>query len=395
MNASHAPVLYDPYDHGLHADPYPRYRRMRDDAPVYRHPEQGWFALTRQADVLDAVNDWRTFSSADGITLEGLPPDVQPEMISMDPPRHDELRDLVKRVFTPRRIAELGDHVGVMARELVADIDPDDIDLVRDLAVPLPARVMAEMLGIPTGDQLAFGDWADALLRRDTSVPATMVRAREAGAQLSGYLARVIADRHEHPTDDLIGVLVRAAGEGEGLSDEELLGFSRLLLVAGNETTTHLIGNALVALARHPGQRELVLADPDLIGAAVEETLRYDAPVQTVVRTTTTDVERYGVVIPAGVKVVLVLGAANRDERAFSDPDDFLVTRPPRSLAHHVAFGHGIHYCIGATLARAEAVHAVSAALTRFSRYELVHDDIEVVHSAAVRGPAALPVSCG
>ncbi len=385
-------VRYDPYDHELHRDPYPRYAQLRDDAPVYEHPEQGWFALTRHADVLAAVHDWPRFSSADGITLEGLPPDVQPEMIAMDPPRHDELRDLVKRAFTPRRVDQLADRVGVIARELVAAMDPADLDLARDLAVPLPARVIAEMLGIPEGDHLAFGGWADALLRRDASVPATLDQARQASAELTDYLAGIIVARRRRPTDDLVGVLVDAAGSGEGLPDGELLGFCRLLLVAGNETTSHLIGNGLVALACHPQQRDLVAGDRDLVATAVEETLRYDAPVQTVVRTVGVDVELHGVVIPAGAKVVLVIGAANRDERVFEDPDRFELRRPPKAVVQHVAFGHGIHHCLGAVLARREAVHAFTAVLDRFPDYQLAADHIEVVHSAAVRGPAAVPV---
>ena len=383
-------VYYDPYDHKLHDDPYPVYRRMRDTAPVYQHPEQGWFALTRHADVFAAIFDWQRLSSAEGITLEGLPADIQPEMISMDPPRHEELRHFVKRVFTPRRIELLAERIEALSRELVASIDPSDIDLARDLAVPLPALVIAELLGIPDRDQLAFGGWADALLRRDQGVPATMDRARQASADLSAYLAEIIAERRRRPTDDLIGVLVRAADENEGMDDEELLGFCRLLLIAGNETTSHLIGNGLIALARHPDQRRLVTQDPTLLPAAVEETLRYDAPVQALVRTASVDLQVQGTSIAAGTKVVLVVGAANRDERAFVDPDRFYLHRSQSSGVGHVAFGHGIHHCLGAVLARSEAVHALAAVLDRFPRYRLISDPVEVVHSASVRGPVSL-----
>jgi hypothetical protein len=384
-------VHYDPYAHQLHNDPYPVYKSMRDAAPVYRHPDQGWFALTRHADVFAAIHDWQRFSSAEGITLEGLPPDVQPEMISMDPPRHDELRNIVKRAFTPRRVELLTERIEAISRDLVGSIEYSDIDLARDLAVPLPALVIAELLGIPDSDRLAFGGWADALLRRDPNIPATMDRARQASTDLSAYLAGMIVDRRRHPTDDLIGVLVRAAGGNEGLDDLELLGFCRLLLVAGNETTSHLIGNGLIALARHPDQRRLVTQEPALMAAAVEETLRYDAPVQAVVRTASVDLQVQGISIAAGTKVVLVIGAANRDERVFADPDRFDLHRSQSSVVRHIAFGHGIHHCLGAMLARCEAVHAVAAVLDRFPNYRLTSDIVEVVHSAAVRGPVSLP----
>jgi len=383
-------VHYDPYDHQLHNDPYPVYKSMRDTAPVYRHPDQGWFALTRHADVFAAIHDWQRFSSAEGITLEGLPPDVQPEMISIDPPRHDELRNLVKRAFTPRRVELLTERIEAISRELVASIEDSDIDLARDLAVPLPALVIAELLGIPDGDQLAFGGWADALLRRDLNIPATIDRARQASADLSAYLAGIIVDRRRRPTDDLIGVLVRAAGGNEGLDDLELLGFCRLLLVAGNETTSHLIGNGLIALARHPDQRRLVTQEPTFLSAAVEETLRYDAPVQALVRTASVDLQVQSISIAAGTKVVLVIGAANRDERVFADPDRFDLHRSQSTVMRHIAFGHGIHHCLGAVLARCEAVHAFAAVLDRFPDYRLTSDIVEVVHSAAVRGPASL-----
>ncbi len=384
-------IEYDPYSHELHAEPYGVYRALRDHAPVYRNPEHGYYALTRHADVFAALHDWHTLSSADGITLEGLPPDIQPEMITMDPPRHDELRDIVKPAFAPKRIAVLQERVHHTASKLVDALDPDDLDLVRDLAVPLPAIVIAELLGIPAEDQLAFRGWADALIRRDVRVPATLERARDASIALSSYLADTIVDRRKHPTEDLIGMLVQAHGDAARLSDLELLGFSRLLLVAGNETTAHLIGNGLLALARHPQQQAAVVADPELLPAVVEETLRYDAPVQTLARTLMTDYGLHGVVMTAGAKVVLVLGSANRDEREFDDPDRFDIHRPLRSIVRAVAFGHGIHHCIGAALARIEAREAIAQVLLRFPTYAVTTADIDIVHSGVVRGPASLP----
>ncbi len=387
-------VDYDPYSPAVRADPYRVYRALRDNAPVYRNPEHGFYALTRHADVFWAASDWRSFSSADGVTLEGLPPDLAPEMIMMDPPRHDELRDIVKAAFTPKRIAVLEKRIREIAIELVDAFDPDDLDFVRDLTLSMPMTVMAELLGVPLVDQAAFRSWADALTMRDVRVPETLDRARVASAEISAYLTAVIVERRTAATDDVIGTLVRAGGD-ERLDDQEILGFCRLLLLAGGETTVQLIGNGLFALGRSPDQRAAVLADPTLIPSAVEETLRYEAPVQALARTVTVDTERHGVLMAAGARVLLVYGSANRDEREFDDPDRFDVHRPLRSIIRHVAFGHGIHHCIGAALARIEGRQAFEQVLRRFPNYEIEIDEIEPVPSGMVRGPKSLPVRAG
>jgi cytochrome P450 len=391
MTGGHA-LAYDPYAPDLAADPYPVYRWLRDDAPVYRHPDKGFYAVSRFTDVLAMLHDWATFSSAHGITLEGLPPDVQPEMITMDPPRHHELRSLVKRAFTPRAIAALEPRVETIARDLVADLDPDGFDLVADVAGAVPSAVIAEMLGIPLADRPRFRSWIEVLIRRKPDQPETIAAAREASAALSEYLADQIAARRPAGTNDLIGFAVRVADDTGAMDDDELLGFVRLLLVAGNETTINLIGNAFLDLGRHPDQRARVATDPSRTPGAIEEVLRYESPVPQLCRVTTREVELHGVRIPAGAQVVMVFAAANRDPREFAEPDRFDVER---AVDRHLAFGHGIHHCLGAALARLQARASVDAVLARFPEYVLTDETVEWLPSGHARGPVRLGAVAG
>lgn len=380
--------VYDPYAPALWADPYPTYAWLREESPVYRNPDKGFYALSRFADVLATLHDWETYSSAQGITLEGLPPDVQPEMITMDPPRHSELRALVKRAFTPRAVAALTPRVEAIARELVAEMDPGGFDLVGDVAGQVPSAVIAELLGIPATDRPLFREWIEALIRRRPDEPDTLVAARAASSELTAYLGDQIAARRRVPTDDLVGFAVRVADDADAMDDAELVGFVRLLLVAGNETTINLIGNALLELGRHPAERARVVADPALAGDAVEEVLRYSSPVPQLCRVTTRDVERHGVTIPAGSQVVMVFAAANRDPGEFAEPDRFDVGR---RIDRHLAFGHGIHHCLGAALARVQARAAIGAVLDRFPDYVLTDPQVEWLPSGHARGPVRLP----
>jgi cytochrome P450 len=391
MSAMHAETItYDPYAADLRENPYPVYRYLRDEAPVYRHPDKGYFVVSRFADVLETLYDHETYKSGAGITLEGLPPDVQPEMITMDPPRHDELRALVKRAFTPRAISALEPRVYETARTLVAELDPDAFDLVQDVGGLVPSAVIAEMLGIPFSDRPLFREWIEVLIRRKPDEPETIVAARAASAELSEYLAGQIAARRPVATDDLIGYSVRVADESGAMNDEELLGFVRLLLVAGNETTINLIGNAFVTLARHPDERARVVADPGLTASAVEEVLRFESPVPQLCRTTTRDLVRHDVEIPSGSVVVMVFAAANRDEREFDEPDRFDATR---RVDRHLALGHGIHHCLGAALARLQTRATIDAVLERFPNYEITTDTIEMLPSGHARGPVSLPAA--
>ena len=383
-------VTYDPYSADIRENPYPVYQYLRDEAPIYRHPEKGFYVLSRFADVLGVLHDWETYSSAKGITLEGLPPDVQPEMITMDPPRHDDLRGLVKRVFTPKAISASSPASSSIADELVAALDPNGFDLVRDVAGPVPSVVICELLGIPTSDRPLFRGWIETLIRRKPDEPDTITAARAASGELSEYLAGQIAERRRTPTDDIIGFAVSVAEDGRTLDDEELLGFVRLLLVAGNETTINLIGNSFVTLARNPDERARLAADPTLTPNAVEEVLRFESPVPQLCRHTTRDTVHHGVDVAAGSVVVIVFAAANRDEREFTDPNRFDITR---RVDRHLAFGHGIHHCLGAALARLQARAAIDAVLAKFPDYEITTDTIEMLPSGHRAGRSHFPPS--
>jgi cytochrome P450 len=383
---------YDPYSTELHRDPYPVYRRLRDEAPVFRSERHDFYAISRHADVWAAFQDWKHLSSANGITLEGLPPDIHPELITMDPPRHDELRDLVKRAFRSNHMADLFARIRRIAEELVASIDPGDCDLARDLSIPMPAIAIAELLGVPRDDVPRFRVWSEHLVQRDLNNPPTIERAKKASGELHDFLVWHIGRQRADPQDDMLGLLVRAADEAGAMNDNELVGFARLLLVAGNETTGQLVGNMIVALARNPAQRAEIAADPTLAPRAVEETLRYDSAVQALVRTTLVDYEVAGVVVPEGARLLMVMGSANRDERVFDGPDRFDIHRDPHTIARHVGFGRGIHFCLGAMLARSEAESALNALLARFPDYRLNIDEVRMVPSGQVRGPLALPV---
>ena len=388
--------LYDPYSHQLQEDPYPTYRRLRDEYPVYHNRERDFWALTRFDDVWAAVHDPEVFSSAQGIVVSSSEFDAAgaflPMMIMMDPPRHDDLRSLVNRAFTPRRIAAMEESVRAVAIELIDSFSERlSCDFVREFAAPLPTIVIADLIGVRREDRAQFRHWSDQLVQADPDKPELVQDALAAGAELYSYFATIVAERRKEPRDDLATALIEAEIDGQHLSEEELLGFLFLLLVAGNETTTNLITNGAVLLAQHPEARAELAENPSLIGGAVDEILRYDSPVQGLARTLTRDVTIHGETIPQDAKVLLVYGSANRDEREFADPDRFDIHR---RIERSVAFGHGVHYCLGAALARLEGRVAYEELLGRFPDYGL--DDpqnLERLHSGPIRGLLGLPMS--
>ncbi|HVM39637.1 MAG TPA: cytochrome P450 [Acidimicrobiia bacterium] len=386
--------LYDPFSPQVHEDPYPIYRALRDEYPLYRNGQHGYWVLSRFDDVWDTVHDPATYSSAQGIfpTQRDVATEVLlPMIIMMDPPRHDELRGLVSRAFTPRRISTMEDTIREVAVECTKElVEHGGGDAVETLAAPLPTIVIAELLGVGRADQADFRRWSDALVRGTPDDKATFHAALGAATALYDYFAHVTADRRRRPRDDLVTALVEAQDGDRMLSDEELLGFCFLLLVAGNETTTNLITNGLAALAAHPEQRVTVASDRSLVAAAVEETLRYDAPVQGLARTLTRNVEAYGTTMAAGDRLLILFGSANRDDREFDDADRFDVTR---RIDRHLAFGHGIHYCLGAALARLEARIALDELLARAPDYEIDDDAAERLRSGPVRGFERLPLA--
>ncbi len=350
--------VYDPSTAEFQENMHEVYREMRDRFPLYAGP--GFYAISRFADLWDAIHDPDTFSS-DGVAEAGQ---LMPQMIYMDPPRHSELRALVSRAFTPRRVAELEDRVRAVTRGRVDAFAPTGgCDVVHDLAAPVPSTIMAELLGVPPEHTEQFRSWTEAFL--EVTGPADI---SERASGIYGLFGELLAERRKQPGDDLMSALLAAEVDGQRLGEDDLLGFCFLLLIAGNDTTTTLIGNGVELLARHPDQRAALAADPSLIPDAVEEMLRIESPTQALPRTAVRDTERHGVPIPAGSRVMLLFGAANLDEREFPEPDAFDIRRRP---ARHLAFGHGIHYCLGAMLARLESRIVFEELLGRIPSYEL------------------------
>lgn len=381
---------FDPYSYEIHEDPYPFYRRLRDEAPAYFNEKRRFWALSRYDDVRAATNDWRTFTSSEGITLEPLRKGIEPHIIEMDPPRHTQLRALVSRAFTPNRMSRLESPIRARARALIAPFaGTGRVDLIADFAALLPMAVISEMLGVPAADQDRLRHAADALLHREPDSDELTPDGIAGATTLYGYFDGLTRERRTQPGDDLLSVLVDAEEQGHALTQSELLGFCFLLVIAGNETTTKLLGNAVSWLAENPDQRALLASDPSLIASAVEETLRYDPSTQAMARCLTGDVEMHGEHMRAGTKVLLLFGSANRDERHWPDADRFDIRR---DTTGHVAFGHGIHHCLGAALARLEARVALEELLPVLGDYEVEKENSRRVHSGNVRGFASLPL---
>ena len=388
-------ALYDPFDPSVQADPYPVYAELRARHPVYRCEPRSTWVLSRYADVDAAVTDPATYSSAKGIfpTREGL--DMTqvflPMMIMMDPPDHTRLRRLVSSAFTPRRTAALETAVHAIARELLDPfLSAGSGDLVKDFAGPLPAMVIADLLGVDRSDRDQFRTWSSTLVQGDPGEPAAMQASLDAAGSLYGYFTDVIEHRRAHPQQDLVSALVNADMDGQRLTAEELLGFCLLLLVAGHETTTNLITNSAVVLAERPDARAALAAQPAAIPDAVEELLRFDSPVQGLARTLTRDVTLHDVTMAAGDTVLLLFGSANRDSHAFPDADRF---DPKRRPERQVAFGHGIHFCLGASLARLEARIALTYMLEFMPDWRCESSSAIRLRSGPIRGYTALPLT--
>ncbi len=388
-------VEYDPFDWSVQRDPYPLYRRMRDEAPAYHNERLGFWALSRYADVMDATLDWETWSSASGVTVEG---EVDfPIMISMDPPRHTRHRNLVSRAFTKRRVAELEPVVRELAvRALDPFVGQRRLDFVSDFAARLPMDVISHMLGIPPEDRDAVRGWSNALLEREEKSALRPAASREAEACLADYFRRTIRRLRGRPESGLMSALLAAELQDEEgtqrLSEPEILGFCILLAAAGNETVTRLLGSSVLALSRFPGERARLVADPGLGPAAVEELLRYDPPSHYQGRTATRDALVHGERIPKGARVLLMTGAACRDEREYPDPDRLLLGRP---IERQIAFGYGHHICLGASLARLEMRVSLEELHRRFPDYEVEESGLELAHSSNVRGYSRVPLRFG
>lgn len=385
---------YSPLLPEVRENPYPYYAYLREHAPVYWVESLQSWAVSRYADVDYILRNPQIFSSRDFIAnfMGDLNPVPEvPWMIDLDPPVHTKIRKLVNKAFAPRLIIALESRIREICIELLNDLrSRSEFDLVRDFSAPLPVIVIAELLGVDARDRADFKRWSDAVMRATARPTHEAERAeiRRETLAMREYLEQVIAQRRKEPREDLITRLVQAEEDHQTLTALEVLALSLLILVAGNETTTNLIGNTVLTLLDHPAELVKVKANRALVPQMIEEILRYDCPVQSVARVAVRDIELAGTTIPAGANVLYLNASANRDERRYKEPDRFDVLRNPRD---HLAFGYGIHYCLGAQLARLEAKVAMEALLFEQSPFVRT-GGITSVEGIAVRGPKTLPM---
>jgi cytochrome P450 len=375
---------FDPLAPDVQADPYPTYRWFREHEPVARNEALGAWFVFRFDDVLRALHDDR-FVSGQGVSLTPGPPTrAGRTLIATDNPVHAEMRSAISGFFTPRAVARFEPRVRALVTEyLDAFTERGTCELMHDFAIPIPVIVVGDLLGVRAEDRQQFREWADDLVHQDPTRPATIAPAREAAAAIGRYFTAVIEERREHPGDDLISALLHTTVDRAPLPFEDLLGFAFLLIVAGTETTTNLVGNAALALDAHPDQRKAIASDLSLIPGAIEEVLRWDAPVQALARVVVENVTVGDVVLPAGSRVQLRFGSANRDDREFADAEAFDIRR---SITRHVGLGHGIHYCLGASLSRLEGRIMLEEFVRRIPDWTVAGSDRHP--SLEVRGPA-------
>ncbi|HEY5698460.1 MAG TPA: cytochrome P450, partial [Acidimicrobiales bacterium] len=388
-------VYFDPYDVDINADPYPVYARLRDEAPIYHNQRYDFWALSRHADVEKALLNWQTFSNTRSDILDiirsgvELPPGV---LLFEDPPLHTTHRGLMSRVFTPRRMAALEDQVrDFCARCLDPLVGSDGFDIITELASMLPMRVIGMLLGIPEEDQVAVRNRTDANLR---TVPGEPMDVKEENVARGDYFADYIEWRSKHPSDDLMTQLLNAEFEDETgttrtLTRPEVLTYTAVLAGAGNETTGRLIGWLAKLLAEHPDQRREVVEDRSLIPNVIDETLRFEPTGHASARFVTHDIDYYGTTLPAGSAMLLLQASANRDPRRYSDPGVFDIHRKD---IQHLTFGFGLHFCLGANLARLEARVALDELLNRFPEWDLDTAGMKLAPTSTVRGWESMPI---
>ncbi|WP_063131235.1 cytochrome P450 [Nocardia fusca] len=394
--ASLEPVTFDPYDYVFHEDPYPIYARLRAEAPLYYNAELDFYALSRHADVTAGFRNAAALSNANGVSLDPAAwgPHAHKTMsfLAMDDPRHMRMRKLVFKGFTPKRVADMETRIRELTLEyLEPALERGEFDWIQDFAGKLPMDVISELMGVPAADRDEIRHMADTVMHREDGVTDVPDSAIEASLNLVVYYSNMVAQRRENPTDDLTSALLGAEIDGDRLTDDEIIGFMFLMVVAGNETTTKLLGNALYWAGRNPAEYDKVAADPERVPDWVEETLRYDTSSQIVARTATADLEYHGRVIPAGSKVLLLIGSANRDGEVFDNADSYDLDRAEKG--NLASFGAGVHFCLGAHLARLEATVALQEFAARVKSYRVREDEFVRVHSSNVRGFAKLPIS--
>ena len=394
-------ILFNPLLPEFHVDPYPFYKRLREKEPIHQSP-MGFWVLTRYEDCVAVLRDQRfgreefqqMLTAVYGDETEK--PALPRSMLFRDPPDHTRLRALVSKAFTPRMIETMREHIQEIVDRLLDRVqDAGRMDVIEDLAYPLPVTVICEMLGVPVDDHASIRGWSADIARSLDAIglPSDqdiVERGRKSRRALGDYFRRLVPERRARPQDDLLSGLLAAEEQGDKLTQDEVIAMCLLLFIAGHETTVNLIGNGTLALLRHPDQLTKLRAEPALIGNAVEELLRYDSPVQRTARITTTEVELAGQLLPKGALVITALGAANRDPAQFADPDRLDVTRKdPR----HISFGFGIHFCLGAPLARVEGQLALGTLLRRAPDLALAEVNPEWRESSVLRGLKRLNVT--
>jgi cytochrome P450 len=388
---------WDPLDESLKDDPHPAWRRLREEAPAYHNEKYGFWALSRFEDLERAHRDTKVYSSAHSTVLEMMTDEPQHEgmMINLDPPEHTVLRRLVSKAFTPRRVAELEDEIRVLcARLLDAQRGSGGFDYVQDFGAQVPANVIAALLGVPPGDREEVRHHIDQIFHIEPGVGMVNDVSAQAAMWLIGYIDGQLTERRTRPRDDMLTDLVEAEmvdqdGVTRRLTPQESTGFGLLIISAGTETVARLLGWAGLLLAGHPDQQADLATDPSLIPNAVEELLRYESPSPVQGRWLTEDVELYGTTIPADSKVLLLTGSAGRDDRVYPDADRFDVRR---TFKLHVAFGYGIHFCLGAALARMEGKIALEETFKRFEKWTVDQEHAVPLHTSTVRGYKKLPI---
>ena len=390
-------IEFNPYAYEVHEDPYPFYAQLRAEAPVYRNEVLDFWAIARHADVLAAFKDVKRFSNRFGVSIDpaayGPHARIGTSFLAMDPPEHTRMRGLISRSFTPRRVKAMGPRIREIAiRRLDRLVGAGSFDVIAEFAGKLPMDIISEMLGVPEADRAELRTWADLLVHREEGVTDLPAEGIEAFGKILGYFQELIADRRKTPGKDLLSSLLELEFESgeDHLSDSELVAFCNLMIVAGNETTTKLIGNALYWLDRTPIQRARVASGEASKSQWVEETLRYDNSTQMLVRTLSEDVIIAGQSLPEGARVLLLVGSANRDESVFERSDEYDLTR---DCSRMLSFGQGTHFCLGASLARLEGAVSLEEWWKRFPDYRVELDGVSRVHSVNVRGFADLPVS--
>jgi len=397
-------IAYDPRQPAVIADPYPVFARLRDSAPVHRSDILGGWVVTRYEDVKSVLNDSRF--SADRITpflhhmtTSGRPVPTLAKIVGnwavfTDPPRHTRLRGLMNKAFTARAVAGLEPRIAAIVGDLIGDLaGRERIELIADFAYPLPVTVIADMIGVPAADHLLFKTWSDELATFVGSALQTADkydRAERAAGEMADYFRAAVAERRAAPGDDILSALIAAENRGDVLGEDELIACCVLLLFAGHETTANLIGNGIHALLRHRGELARLREIPVLAESAVEEVLRYDGPTQAMVRIAVEDTDLAGVRIAAGERVFLMINAANRDGAVFADPDRLDIARTPNP---HIAFGYGIHFCLGAPLARLEGRIALPALAASLDGLAFADEPPQWLDSLVFRGMARLPLS--